>query len=60
MPDPGTLSIAQVTPHPLEARHEVSEFVTRVAEELAGRGHRVLIAAPSDSRREIRSSRKAI
>jgi predicted metal-dependent phosphoesterase TrpH/glycosyltransferase involved in cell wall biosynthesis len=38
----------------------VSEFVTRVAEELAGRGHRVLIAAPSDSRREIRSSRKAI
>jgi predicted metal-dependent phosphoesterase TrpH/glycosyltransferase involved in cell wall biosynthesis len=60
VPEPGTLSIAQVTPHPLDSRHEVSEFVTRVSEELAGRGHRVLIAAPSDSRSEIRESRRAI
>jgi predicted metal-dependent phosphoesterase TrpH/glycosyltransferase involved in cell wall biosynthesis len=60
VPDPGTLSIAQVTPHPLQSRHEVSEFVTQVSDELARRGHRVLIAAPSDSRAEIRSSRKAI
>jgi predicted metal-dependent phosphoesterase TrpH/glycosyltransferase involved in cell wall biosynthesis len=54
------LSIAQVTPHPWGARHEVNEFVARVSAELADRGHRVVIAAPSDSRREIRESRKAI
>jgi predicted metal-dependent phosphoesterase TrpH/glycosyltransferase involved in cell wall biosynthesis len=54
------LSIAQVTPHPWGARHEVNDFVARVSAELADRGHRVVIAAPSDSRREIRESRKAI
>ena len=31
-------------------RHEVNEFVARVSAELAERGHRVVIAAPSDSR----------
>jgi predicted metal-dependent phosphoesterase TrpH/glycosyltransferase involved in cell wall biosynthesis len=41
-------------------RHEVNEFVDRVAAELADRGHRVVIAAPSDSRREIRDSKRAI
>ena len=54
------LKIVQVTPHPLGARHEVNEFVERVSAELAARGHRVLIAALSDSRREIRESRAAI
>jgi predicted metal-dependent phosphoesterase TrpH/glycosyltransferase involved in cell wall biosynthesis len=54
------LSIAQVTPHPWGARHEINEFVARVSAELADRGHRVVIAAPSDSRREIRDSRRAI
>ena len=54
------LTIAQVTPHPWGARHEVNEFVARVSAELADRGHRVVIAAPSDSRREVRESRRAI
>jgi predicted metal-dependent phosphoesterase TrpH/glycosyltransferase involved in cell wall biosynthesis len=54
-------SIVQVTPRPWGAAHELNEFVARVSEELAGRGHRVLIAAPSgSSRNEIRDSRKAI
>ena len=60
MADPAQLSIVQVSPHPLSSRHEVSEFVSRSAEELAGRGHRVLVAAPSDSRADVRSTRAAI
>jgi predicted metal-dependent phosphoesterase TrpH/glycosyltransferase involved in cell wall biosynthesis len=54
------LSIAHVTPHPWGPYHEVNEFAGRVASELRERGHRVLIAAPSDSRTAIRSSRAAI
>ena len=54
------LSIAQVTSHPWGAHHEVDEFAARVSAELAARGHRVVIAAPSDSRKAVRESRKAI
>jgi predicted metal-dependent phosphoesterase TrpH/glycosyltransferase involved in cell wall biosynthesis len=54
------LSIAHVTPHPWGPYHEVNDFVERVGAELRGRGHRVLVAAPSDSRRAIRDSRKLI
>ena len=45
MPEP--LSIAQVTPYPWEDRHDVNLFVDRVSQELAQRGHRVLVVAPS-------------
>jgi glycosyltransferase involved in cell wall biosynthesis len=55
-----SLSIAQVSPHPWERRHEINEFVARTSKELAGRGHRVLIVAPSDSRKAIRESRRLI
>jgi glycosyltransferase involved in cell wall biosynthesis len=55
-----SLAIAQVSPHPWGKRHEINEFVARTSAELAGRGHRVLIVAPSDSRREIRESRRLI
>jgi glycosyltransferase involved in cell wall biosynthesis len=54
------LSIAQVTPHPWGKRHEINEFVARTSAELAARGHRVLIVAPSDSRKAIRDSRRLI
>jgi glycosyltransferase involved in cell wall biosynthesis len=54
------LAIAQVSPHPWGSRHEINEFVARTSEELAGRGHRVLIVAPSDSRTAIRASRRLI
>ena len=55
-----SLCIAQVSPHPWGARHEINEFVRRTSEELAARGHRVLIAAPSESRTAIRESRRLI
>jgi len=55
-----SLSIAQVSPHPWGSRHGINEFVRRTSEELAERGHRVLIVAPSDSRAAIRESRRLI
>jgi len=57
---PESLSIAQVSPHPWGKRHGINEFVARTSAELADRGHRVLIVAPSDSRKEIRESRRLI
>ena len=59
-PSGESLRIVQVSPHPWGARHEVNEFVERVSAELAGRGHRVLIAAPSESRAAVRESRAMI
>ena len=58
MPEP--LSIAQVTPYPWEDRHDVNTFVERVSQELAARGHRVLVVAPSASHALVRESRKAV
>jgi predicted metal-dependent phosphoesterase TrpH/glycosyltransferase involved in cell wall biosynthesis len=55
-----SLAIAQVSPHPWGSRHEIEVFVERTSEQLARRGHRVLVAAPSDSRTAIRDSRRAI
>jgi len=57
---PDRLSIVHVTPHPWGPHHEVNDFVERVGAAQRERGHRVLVAAPSDSRRAIRDSRKAI
>jgi glycosyltransferase involved in cell wall biosynthesis len=54
------LTIAQVSPQRLGSRHEIDEYVARTSAVLAERGHRVLIAAPSDSRTAIRDSRRAI
>ena len=54
------LSIAHVSPHPWEARHEVNEFARRTSSELAERGHRVLIAAPAKSTAAVRSSRQLV
>jgi glycosyltransferase involved in cell wall biosynthesis len=57
---PEPLSIAQVTPYPWEDRHDVNLFVDRVSQELARRGHRVLVVAPSASHELVRESRKAV
>jgi glycosyltransferase involved in cell wall biosynthesis len=54
------LAIAQVTPFAWEARNEVNEYVARVSEELARRGQRVLIVAPSESPALVRDSRRAL
>ncbi|HUB76994.1 MAG TPA: glycosyltransferase [Solirubrobacteraceae bacterium] len=54
------LRIAHVSPHPWEAGGELNRYVERVASELAGRGHRVLIVAPSQSQRRAAASRRAL
>ncbi len=54
------LAIAQVTPYAWETQHEVNRAVARCADELAARGHRVLVIAPSQSSALVRESRKAI
>jgi glycosyltransferase involved in cell wall biosynthesis len=54
------LAIAQVTPFAWEAGNEVNEYVARVSDELASRGHSVLIIAPSESAALVRDSRRAI
>ncbi len=53
-------SIAHVSPHPWERPHEVNEWVRRTARELAARGHRLVVVAPSDSRELIHASRARV
>jgi predicted metal-dependent phosphoesterase TrpH/glycosyltransferase involved in cell wall biosynthesis len=57
---PESLRIAQVSPNTWGGYDELNGFVGRVSEELADRGHEVLVAAPSASRAAIRESRAAI
>jgi predicted metal-dependent phosphoesterase TrpH/glycosyltransferase involved in cell wall biosynthesis len=57
---PGPFAIAHVTPYPWESGHEVNEQVQRTASELAARGHRVLVVAPSDSHELVREGRRAV
>jgi glycosyltransferase involved in cell wall biosynthesis len=54
------LTIAQVTPYAWESGHDVNRFVARTAGELAARGHRVLIVAPSDDGTAVRATRAAV
>jgi glycosyltransferase involved in cell wall biosynthesis len=54
------LAIAQVTPFAWEVDNEVNQYVARVSDQLAQRGHRVLIVAPSESGTLVRDSRRAI
>ena len=57
---PERFAIAQVTPHPWEDEHEVNAFAGELANELAERGHRLLVLAPSRSPQLVRESRKLI
>jgi glycosyltransferase involved in cell wall biosynthesis len=55
------LAIAQVTPRPWEdADREVNRQVHGAAEELARRGHRVIVVAPSRSHELVRATRQAL
>jgi glycosyltransferase involved in cell wall biosynthesis len=54
------LAIAQVTPFAWEVRNDVNEYVSRVSEKLAGRGHTVLVIAPSNSAALVKESRRAL
>jgi glycosyltransferase involved in cell wall biosynthesis len=49
-----------VTPFPWEDGHEVNLHVARVADELAARGHALLIVAPSRSAARVRDGRRAV
>jgi glycosyltransferase involved in cell wall biosynthesis len=53
-------AIAQVTPHPWEDEHEVGAFVRSLSGELARRGHRMVVLAPSRSPELVRESRRLI
>jgi len=53
-------AIAQVTPYPWEDDHEVNLFVGALSDELARRGHRVAVLAPSRSPALVRESRRRI
>ena len=55
-----SLSILQVCPRRWGARHQINQFVSRVSEELASRGHRVAIATPAESLTRVRESRQMI
>lgn len=54
------LSIAQVTPYTWEEDREVNRYVDSLARALARRGHRVVIVAPSLSRKLVKESRALI
>jgi len=53
-------AIAQVSPYPWEAHHEVNRYVERLSDELCARGHRVVVMAPADSREAVRESRALV
>ncbi len=54
------LRIAHVTPLAWGQRHEINEFCEQAACELAGRGHEVVVAAPSSVRGGTREARRLI
>jgi hypothetical protein len=57
---PERFAIAQVAPRALEEEHDVGTFAAELSRELAGRGHRVLLLAPSRSPELVRESRRLI
>ena len=55
------LAIAHVTPYPWgSGTQDVTTYVERVTAELARRGHRVVIVAPSRSSEAVRETRQAL
>ncbi len=54
------LTIAQVTPYSWESDHEVNREIAAVARELAARGHRVAVVAPSASQADVRETRRVL
>ena len=46
-----------MTPYAWEQPHEVNRFVERLSDELCARGHRVVVVAPTESRRLVKDSR---
>ena len=59
MPDQ-RLAIAQVSPFAWESKTEIGDYVRLLSQELHGRGHRLLIIAPSNSAELVHQSRKLL
>ncbi len=57
---PERFAIAHVAPRALEDEHDVGTFASELSRELAERGHRVLLLAPSRSPELVRESRRLI
>jgi glycosyltransferase involved in cell wall biosynthesis len=57
---PDHLAIVQVTPYAWETANEVNRYISRVSGELSGRGHRVLIMAPSESPTLVAETRRSL
>jgi predicted metal-dependent phosphoesterase TrpH/glycosyltransferase involved in cell wall biosynthesis len=55
-----SLTIAQISPYPWETEHEVNRAIERTSHELARRGHRVAIVAPSSSHADVRETRRRL
>ncbi len=49
-----------MSPYAWEQPHEVNRFIAGASAELRRRGHRVVVLAPSESRRLVRASRKLV
>src|SRR2546423_10505762 len=54
------LNVVQASPYPYGSDTETDRFGPRAAEELAARGHRVLVIAPSPDGAQVRESRAAL
>jgi glycosyltransferase involved in cell wall biosynthesis len=54
------LSVAQVTPYPVEDLHEVNAYVEALTGQLRDRGHDVHVIAPSRSPQRVQRTRKAL
>jgi predicted metal-dependent phosphoesterase TrpH/glycosyltransferase involved in cell wall biosynthesis len=57
---PAPLSIVHFTPFPASEQGGINEYTRRVSDELARRGHSVLIAAPSGGRGGVADTKKAL
>jgi glycosyltransferase involved in cell wall biosynthesis len=57
---PERFRIAQVSPYAWEHPNEVNRYIDRLATVMRGRGHEVVVIAPSESRALIRESRAAV
>lgn len=60
VPQVDALTIAQVSPYGWEEQRETNRYVHALSRALAARGHRVVIVAPSSSRKLVKESRALI
>jgi len=59
-PTGSPLSVVQFTPFPVSERGGLNEYTRRASDELARRGHSVVIAAPSGGRGEVAETKSVL